>query len=300
MKIPPVLVPLLMAALLCLSGLTSSAWAQEAPPPVSWDELKERYANYGKSPMVTEVAQTDAEFRLSHISFANAKGDTVTGLLLLPKKEGRYPVALLLHGYNSDKESMVKFFGRPLATKGIACLALDAFQHGERKKESGDGSGGSAFLAILRNTIPDWRQAIDYLSTRKDMDLKRLSVFGYSMGSMMGSILSAVDERIKAAAFCVGGDFTAPMVSKVPPAVRLDVAAASPSLFISHISPRPVLLLNALNDKTIAKEMAQRLQDAAKEPKTILWVDGGHIISPTDAEKARAWLISYLLNTTSK
>lgn len=290
---------------ICLSfAVAPSVRAQEAAPApspqtaaapaVSWNELKAKYADYGKTPVVTEEPKEDADYKLSSVTFTNAKGDTVKGLFLRPKKEGVYPVALLLHGYNSDKETMVKFFGRPLAAKGIACLALDAFQQGERKKETADGPGGSAFLTILRNTIPDWRQALDYLETRKDVDSKRIGVFGYSMGAMMGSILTAVDSRIKAATLCVGGDFTAPMVVKLPAPARLEVAAACPSLFVGYISPRPVLLVNAKADKTVGKEMAERLHAAAKEPKTILWVEGGHIISGPDAEKAREWLINKL------
>ena len=278
--------------------LTASAQAQEATATAAvtpaWDELKTKYANDNKVPTVTEEARDDADYRLSHLVFTNAKGEKVTGLFLRPKKDGVYPVALLLHGYNSDKETMIKFFGRPLAAKGVACLALDAFQQGERKADSADGPGGTAFLSILRKSVADWRQGINYVATRKDVDTKRIGVFGYSMGAMMGSILAAVDERVKAAALCVGGDFTVPMVARASASSRLELASACPSLYIGHIAPRPVLLVNAKDDKTVTKDASDRLQSAAKEPKTILLVEGGHIISGPDAEKARIWLAEKL------
>ena len=51
---------------------------------------------------------------------------------------------LLLHGLTSDKETMVKFFGRPLLQQGVAILALDAPLH------------GSGHIVILKGNIaPD-------------------------------------------------------------------------------------------------------------------------------------------------
>jgi len=51
----------------------------------------------------------------------------------------------------------------------------------------------------------DFKRVIDYLETRNDLDIKKLSYLGYSWGSVTSNILLAIDERVKSAAIFIGG-----------------------------------------------------------------------------------------------
>ena len=51
----------------------------------------------------------------------------------------------------------------------------------------------------------DFKRVIDYLETRNNLDIKKLSYLGYSWGSVTSNILLAIDERVKSAAIFIGG-----------------------------------------------------------------------------------------------
>lgn len=267
------------------------------PAPPAWDKLKAAY-DYKpapKSPAPVVEARDAADYLLQHVSLTGADGKTIPGLFLRPKADGKYPVALLLHGLGSDKETMLRAFGRPLAARGIACLALDAREHGERKP-TGQTAAPDAmrFATVMRATIGDYRLALDWLKTRADVDSRRIGLLGYSMGAMMGSILGGVDDRVKAAVLEVGGDPIRPYLRAAPQAARDAVEFVSTSNYVGHIAPRPVLMINARADQTMKEDAAKRLQDAAREPKQIIWAEGGHILAPADAQKGTAWLAEKL------
>ena len=263
--------------------LVAPAAAQETPPTDAapaksetpkWETLKAAY-EYEKTPQgkpltVKEEARDDEKFEgqsfsQSHLTFTNGQGHTVTGLFLKPKGDGPYPIVLLLHGLNSDKETMVKAFGRYLLSKGVACLALDAALHGERQPVGQERITGPTFFQVMKETLVDWRLALDWVTTRKDINSNHIGLFGYSMGAMMGSILGPIDDRITAATLCVGGDPVLTSISSLPPRIRAIGEAVSPSLYIGHFTPRPLLMVNAKDDRVMAQEAAKRLQDAAKQ-----------------------------------
>ncbi len=60
-----------------------------------------------------------------------------------------------------------------------------------------------------KNTIikigKDFKKVIDYLETKKNLDISKLSYMGYSWGSVTSNILLAIDKRITSAAIFVGG-----------------------------------------------------------------------------------------------
>jgi dienelactone hydrolase len=60
----------------------------------------------------------------------------------------------------------------------------------------------------------DLGRSIDYLETRKDIDIGRLAYLGRSMGAAVGPYLVALEPRIRTAILLSGGSF-----EKVPPEV---------------------------------------------------------------------------------
>jgi fermentation-respiration switch protein FrsA (DUF1100 family) len=59
---------------------------------------------------------------------------------------------------------------------------------------------------------------------------------------------------------------------------------SDPVHYIAEISPRPILLQNGKADTVVAPAAAQALQDAARQPKTILWYEGDHLGKTRDLD----------------
>ncbi len=115
----------------------------------------------------------------------------------------------------------------------------------------------------------DLGRAIDWLETRKDLDIRRLVFYGASLGAIDGVPLIAVEERVKAAVLLAGG-------------YRLKRAA--PEIEPVNFAPRikvPVLLIGGRYDFQHPLETAQRPLFAAlgtpeSEKKHVIF-EGGHV-----------------------
>jgi serine/threonine protein kinase/predicted esterase len=53
--------------------------------------------------------------------------------------------------------------------------------------------------------VKDFKKSIDYLEMRDDIDLNKIAFWGASLGARMGTIISAVEPRLKVAIFTLGG-----------------------------------------------------------------------------------------------
>ena len=261
----------------------------------SWSALRSAYSYKAPAPTVAEQPLPDPNNLRIHIRFTNIRGQSVPGIFIRPKANGVYPCVLLPHGLGSDKETMAKYFGGPLASQGVASLALDSNLHGERKvKDMRPASSPLALGMVIHDSVTDYRQAMDYLATRKDIDSKRIGLLGYSMGAMIGSITSGVDDRVKATVLCVGGDPVKPLVAAFPVAFRMQVEEVSPSNYVGHISPRPVLMINGSHDTVMNEAAARSLQNAAHTPKEVIWANSGHMLPEAELLQAGRWLLKQL------
>ncbi len=274
----------------------------------SWDELRAVYDYDAAAPLDANVSSVEEAGPLTYerLSFAGNDGERVPVLLMRPTGAERPPCALFLHGLGGDKDQ-ARLVAALLAPHGIAVLAIDARLHGDRAPDEGPDEATLAgnFFATggpLVRTVIDNRRAIDYIAGRDDLDAQRIVVVGASMGAILGSVLSAVDERVDAAALIVGGGDWATLLatSEHPLAVRLREAGGKGALaarvdpvnFVGHISPRPVLMVNGTTDAIIPAACAEALHAAAGEPKEIIWYEGGHVGMPPQTLMAiGAWIV---------
>jgi hypothetical protein len=79
----------------------------------------------------------------------------------------------------------------------------------------------------------DLGRSLDYLESRKDIDVTKVAYFGLSFGAVEGSIMSVLESRIKVAILSNGG-FN----------LRYDLPEVDPFNFASHVTI-PVLLTTA-------------------------------------------------------
>src|SRR5262245_46495787 len=126
--------------------------------------------------------------------------------------KGKIPAILFNHShfgqYEVGKEEFVKGrkemqtppYALALAREGYAGLCIDAWAFGERR--------GLAEMEVFKDMlwegqvmwgmmVYDNLRALDYLTSREDVDKTRIGTIGMSMGSTMSWWLAALDERIK-------------------------------------------------------------------------------------------------------
>jgi fermentation-respiration switch protein FrsA (DUF1100 family) len=63
---------------------------------------------------------------------------------------------------------------------------------------------------------------------------------------------------------------------------------------VRKLKGRPLLMLHGINDRTIRRERAQTLYDAASNPKTVQWYEAGHVLPAGSADDAAKWLVDQL------
>jgi dipeptidyl aminopeptidase/acylaminoacyl peptidase len=111
-----------------------------------------------------------------------ASGDiTLAGTLVLPERSQPHPAVVLVHGSGPQKRDL--FTARWFAAEGIAALAYDKRGVGE--------SGGDFRKVPFMELCDDELGAIKYLKSRKEIDAKRIGVWGLSQGGWLGPLAAS-------------------------------------------------------------------------------------------------------------
>ena len=211
---------------------------------------------------------------------------------------------MLVHGHTSEKEWPVARFAPALARAGIASVAYDLPDHGERSDGQGtffdiffewaDLDDLLTMLDGVTRSVKDGRWVTDYLETRTEVDPERIAAMGYSLGSYIGCVLTGVEGRIRGVVMNVGG--TNVEVEDYVRSVPLGWAIGGryfPSYHAPNISPRPVPMLNGLQD-AVVPAAAQSLYDALLDPKEIRWYESGHNLpTPEATDDAASRLVEW-------
>jgi pimeloyl-ACP methyl ester carboxylesterase len=218
-------------------------------------------------------------------------GEHVPGLLLLPTTHQLASAALLLHGYSSRKERMSDVIGMSLLRRGIATLAIDLPLHGERDGEVEALSYRNPFELVQRwrLALTEARLGLRFLSEHPAIDGGRLTLVGYSLGSFLGVIVAAEEPLVRAVVLAAGGDLPARL-----PFAAIVRSVADPLRAVRKLSGRPLLMVNGRFDRTVTADQAQRLFDAAGEPKELRWYSGGHWPPPNEVDAAGEWMVRQL------
>lgn len=224
-------------------------------------------------------------------SFNGGEGRRIPGVFVVARDiAGPQPTVMLQHGAGTSKYAVfVRACIDLMASAGFCCMAVDAIGHGDRGDPLIDAlaKDGPAWLrrGTLENVaanVVDFRRTVDYLETRPEVDPTRLAYVGSSMGGMLGAVFSAVEPRIKAVVLrCSGSRLASRRWEQVadPEArqwLRRMSELTDPAAFVGMISPRPLLMLNNLQDEVISVESAEALFNAAGDPKEQRWFPGDH------------------------
>ena len=128
----------------------------------------------------------------SKITFHNRYGVTLAADLYIPKDaEGKLPAIAMSGPYGAVKEQVSGLYAQTLAERGFLTIAFDPSFTGE----SGGQPRGMSSPDI--NT-EDFCAAVDYLSTRSDVDPARIGILGICGFGGFAVNAAAMDTRIKA------------------------------------------------------------------------------------------------------
>jgi hypothetical protein len=293
------LIPFLFSVLLlpgCFHLPSSSRSANRAAltAPVA-----ERFA-YEKATLITgqekEVAAKSAfsvkQVKLTGICCGLAPDGQQRSLVIdyyLPKGEEKHPVLLILPMLGGSYP-LEKYFAVYFAKRGFAALIVHRDKLPRNSKiEAVDG--------MLRDSVLANRQAIDWIETRPELDAERIGVFGISMGSIKGALLTPLDDRVRAATLgLVGGDLPYIMsyttengiarrreeilrdehltLDELHERLRKSVTC-DPNSVAQFVDPKKVLLVLGAFDTVVPAKKGLELREKMGKPETIL-VPSGH------------------------
>ena len=169
-----------------------------------WEETKQ----ISKSePLNEEIQKIDYfidEIDPNKVYYDGFGGARVCGYYLLPKTNKISPVILWFHGYGDNKQKISFYLKWVLL--GYAVFAIDIRgQNGEsvdNKVYPAPSATGFMTKGIFskrdyyyRGVYMDCVRAIDFLATRKEIDISRLCVTGASQGGGLALATSALDSR---------------------------------------------------------------------------------------------------------
>ena len=126
------------------------------------------------------------------ITFHNRYGITIAADLYKPKNtQGRLAVIAVSGPYGAVKEQVSGRYAQTLAERGFLTIAFDPSYYGE--------SGGTPrYLTSPEISTEDFSAAVDYLTSRADVDPERIGILGICGWGGFALNAAANDPRIKA------------------------------------------------------------------------------------------------------
>ncbi len=158
-------------------------------------------------------------FHIEKLVFESVPGFYVTALVYVPENgAAKHPAVLVACGHSPIGKIYYQALCQRLVQRGYLVVCWDPVGQAERSqfwdKEAGKSRynlvcgehavlGNLAYLAgtnLVRWQTWDGIRTVDYLLTRPDVDVNRISITGTSGGGLQASYIGALDERIKVVA----------------------------------------------------------------------------------------------------
>lgn len=175
------------------------------------------------------IEQIDfGDYTRERVVFDTREHLTAVGYFLLPKnRSGRIPVIICLPGHGRGVTDVLglnddatprgargvgysKEYGMQCLEHGYAVLALEQLAFGARRDAAARREGPAAYSCrpaacaalLFGQTMIGWRtwdamRAIDYVSTRPEVDASRVATLGASGGGTTSLFTAALDDRVK-------------------------------------------------------------------------------------------------------
>jgi alpha-beta hydrolase superfamily lysophospholipase len=115
------------------------------------------------------------------VQFSNGNV-TLSGTLVTPQSAGPHPAVVWIHGRGKSERRGFRGFAKVLAQRGVASLIYD-------KRGVGKSTGDHDKSGML-DFAGDALSAIEFLTTRKEIDRKQIGLHGTSAGGWVSAIVA--------------------------------------------------------------------------------------------------------------
>ncbi len=186
------------ARLLLCTLLVSGCLA--AGPSEDWNTLKLDSSTFTQpAPIVGEHDEFPA-FTEDLVRVQWRPADPIYLYVMVPKLVRNPPVVLYLYNYDTETYRFLnEKFAALLTERGVAAVGFSSALSGHRFH---DRSMRQWFVSELPEslvaTTHDVQMIINYLSTRHDVDVSRIGMFGEGSGAAIAALTASVERRIKA------------------------------------------------------------------------------------------------------
>lgn len=144
----------------------------------------------------------DARVHHEKVTFHNRYGITLAADLYAPKGEtGPFAAIAVCGPFGAVKEQSSGLYAQEMAIRGFLTIAFDP-------SFTGESGGEPRYVASPDINTEDFQAAVDYLSTRPDVDPERIGIIGICGWGGMALNAAAIDTRIKATAAMTMYDMT--------------------------------------------------------------------------------------------
>ena len=149
-----------------------------------------------KKPVRPQEPSKPYSYYSEDITFENSKaGISLAGTLTLPDKEGIFPAVILISGSGPQNRDEEVFGHKPflvlsdyLTKNGFAVLRFD---------DRGTAlSKGNFETATSADFATDVEAGIEYLKTRKEINIKKIGLIGHSEGGMIAPMIASTSEDV--------------------------------------------------------------------------------------------------------
>jgi formylglycine-generating enzyme required for sulfatase activity len=237
-------------------------------------EIYKRLYAYDPLPLDARVTASDdssPDWRVETVSFAAAYGsERVPARLFLPKRGAPpyqtvvfFPSAYARTTASSAYLDLITF---DFIVKSGRAVLYPVYQDTfERRLPPGSGPNRTRDINV--QWAKDFSRAIDYLATRRDIDLGRIGYYSLSMGAYFAPIPLSLDTRVKTAVLVAAG-----LRYNYPP-------EAQPANFMPHVT-QPVLMINGRDDFSATPAARERMFQLLGTPpnrKKMVTLEGGHV-----------------------
>jgi cephalosporin-C deacetylase-like acetyl esterase len=266
-------------------------------------------------------------YRIEKIVYESLPGFYVTANVYVPTRgAGPFPAVLLPVGHSVNGKGGSREMAVGLVLKGFVALAYDPVGQGERVQyydadlrgskvggptdEHSHSNGHTVLIGdnVARYRIWDGMRGIDYLQTRADVDPNRIGCSGCSGGGTLATYISALDDRVKAAApSCYITSWEALLAGPGPQ----DAEQSFPNFlaegltiadFVELAAPKPWLIASTIEDffplegARQTYEESRRIYELYKAGDRIAWHvgPGEHGTPKPTREAIYGWFVRWL------
>ena len=244
----------------------------------AWQEHY-RYAQPPLDAKIEETTETD-HWRREKITYIGAEGERAIAYLYLPKN---YPPPWQVIQYMPSDDVFLAIESLltrgevavgPFIKSGRAVLAVALRGFPERPwphNHTRPSEETIEYRDQILNWTADQRRALDYITTRTDLDADRIAYYGVSVGDGRKLLLPAVETRYRSVILVAAG-------------LRLNFTRVLPEINPVNLLPQirtpKLIVLGRYDENLTLKYHAEPLLRILRGPRRIFLYDGGHAPAP--------------------